>query len=87
MKTVYILGAGFSKDAGGLLMKDFLCRKQLKSPRRRLNEIYPYLKRFMKQSIQDGLIKDWNIEEFFNIVSEADLLNLEFKRKPFARNN
>jgi hypothetical protein len=41
----------------------------------------------LRQSIQDGLIKDWNIEEFFNIVSEAYLLDLEFKRKPFARNS
>lgn len=87
MKTVYILGAGFSKDAGGLLMKEFLCRKQLGSQRKNLNRIYINLKRYMSQSIQDGLIKDWNIEEFFNIVSEADLLNLEFKRKSFPGNN
>jgi NAD-dependent SIR2 family protein deacetylase len=82
MKTLYILGAGFSKDAGGLLMKDFLCREQLKSPRGRLNQIYPHLKQFMKQSIKDGLIKDWNIEEFFNLVSEAELLDLKFRVSP-----
>jgi NAD-dependent SIR2 family protein deacetylase len=80
-KVVYILGAGFSKDAGGLLMNEFLRRRQLGSRRETLNRIYPKIKRFMQQSIQDGVIgPDWNIEEFFNLVSEADLLKLKFKR-------
>lgn len=86
-KVVYILGAGFSKDAGGLLMAQFLRKSKLGSGRKRLNQVYPCIKRFLRQSIQDGLVRDWNIEEFFNIVSEADLLDLEFKRKPFAWNN
>lgn len=86
-KVVYILGAGFSKDAGGLLMAEFFFRKKLGSRRERLNKVYPYIKRFLRRSIQDGLIKDWNIEEFFNLVSEADLLDLEFKWKRFARNS
>jgi NAD-dependent SIR2 family protein deacetylase len=79
-KSVYILGAGFSKDAGGLLMTEFIRRKQLGSRRKTLNRVYPEIKRFMHQSIQDGLIgPDWNIEEFFNLISEADFLDLEFK--------
>jgi NAD-dependent SIR2 family protein deacetylase len=86
-KVVYILGAGFSKDAGGLLMADFFRRRKLGSRRKRLNQAYPYMRKLLRRSIKDGLIKDWNIEEFFNIVSEADLLDLEFKRKPFIRSN
>ena len=86
-KVVYILGAGFSKEAGGLLMAEFLRRRKLGSRRKRLNQVYLYIRRFLRRSIQHGLIKDWNIEEFFNIVSEADLLDLEFKRKFFPRNN
>lgn len=80
-KIVYILGAGFSKDAGGLLMNEFLSRSRLNSPQKTLNKVYPSLKRFMQQSIKDCLIgQDWNIENFFNIVSEAELLDLKFKR-------
>lgn len=86
-KIVYILGAGFSKDAGGLLMKDFLRKARLNSRRNTLNKKYPFLKRFMQQAIEDGLIgkhrnseTDWNVEDFFNLVAEADLLDLKFKR-------
>ncbi len=43
-KIVYILGAGFSKDAGGLLMAEFLRRRKLGSRRKRLNQVYPYYK-------------------------------------------
>lgn len=79
-KIVYILGAGFSKDAGGLLMTEFLRRAQLGSQRQRLNKVYAHIKWFMAQSVKDGLIgPGWNIEEFLNLVSEADLLNLQFK--------
>lgn len=79
-KVVYILGAGFSKNAGGLLMNEFLLQKELGSMRKTLNQMYPDLKNFMNRAIQDGLIgTDWNIEEFFNLVSEADLLKLKFK--------
>ncbi len=81
-KVVYILGAGFSKDAGGLLMTEFLRKKQLGSQRKNLNEIFAYLKQVMRQSIKDKLISsDRNIEEFLNLISEADLLQLYFKRE------
>jgi hypothetical protein len=33
-KIVYILRAGFSKEAGGLLMKEFLLQKELESKRK-----------------------------------------------------
>lgn len=34
----------------------------------------------MGQAVHDGLIENWNVEDFFNIVSDADLLKLEFRR-------
>jgi hypothetical protein len=43
-KIVYILAAGFSKDAGGLLMKEFLLQKELGHKRKELSQVYSNLK-------------------------------------------
>lgn len=79
-RTVFIIGAGFSKDAGGPLMTEFFQRDALRSSRNRLNVAYDELKDLRRQMMRDKLITD-NVEEFFNILSESDFLGMVYKTK------
>jgi len=80
MKTLYILGAGFSKSAGGPLTSDFFKSSKLNSHRKRLNNIYPVLRGLKNTLVSTKAIED-DIEDFMNLVTEAALLGIRINIK------
>ncbi len=94
-KTVYVLGAGFSQQAGCPLVNDFLndriisgLKHKIKNKKElsKLNSLCEY----MENRIQMGYCKP-NIEDIFNHVSAARFLfmesTLEQKRRSYSAQN
>lgn len=79
-KTVYVLGAGFSKEAGFPLTKEFTDKKTIvefrnhlnKSDRKRIDKVSEY---FLNRI--DNNYCDDNIESILNHIAVADYLDME----------
>jgi len=71
--TVFILGAGFSKDAGGLLIKDLLAQKA------DIPEDYQYIWDLYERAKKRGIVTD--VESFMDYLSGLSFLELGWKIK------
>ncbi len=79
-KTVYVLGAGFSKEAGFPLTTEFTEKKNMSKFRKNLNKLeqkkFDKISSYFLDRINNNYC-DNNIESVLNHVSVADYLYME----------
>ncbi len=79
-KTVYVLGAGFSKEAGFPLTKEFTDKKTISKFRKNLNKSeqkrLDKVSKYFRNRIDNKYCKD-DIESVLNHIAVADYLDME----------
>ena len=79
-KTVYVLGAGFSKDAGCPTVSEFISKTTISRLKKTLNQAekkkLDFLQSYWNYRIEEGYCES-NIESIFNHVSAAKYLFME----------
>jgi len=79
-KTVYVLGAGFSKEAGFPLTKEFTDKKTISKFRKNLNKSeqkrLDKVSKYFRNRIDNKYCKD-DIESVLNHITVADYLDMD----------